>query len=249
MILLGIDIETTGTDIENDSITEIAIVSWDTEKKAAIQTASTLVGSADGVWDGREYPEDVQQLTGITIDDLRNHGADFGHVMRLLVKNAQHPMVAGIVTHNGTTFDLPFLANNITRWNERGDAPIPIDAILPSTAPLDFIDTRYDLPAPEGSRKLTYMAADHGIVNQYGHRALSDVQTMLALLSCYPIEEVLTRSQSPTVTIAAMVSYDDRDKAKQAGFFWEPASKTWRKEVKECDLMGMSELPFKIQRL
>ncbi len=108
------------------------------------------------------------------------------------------------------------------------------------------IDTMIDLPFDEkihGSKKLTHLAATHGFLNPFPHRAVFDVLTMLKMASYYDLKTILARNASPTVTVVARVSFDDKDKAKALGFHWEATSKTWEKRYKEIDLKTM-DFPF-----
>ncbi len=85
-------------------------------------------------------------------------------------------------------------------------------------------------------RKLTYLAADHKIINPFSHRAVFDVMTMLMVLSEYDPGEVLRYSASPSITIQAKVSYEDRAKASSRGYRWEAETKRWVKTIKQFQL-------------
>ncbi len=50
----------------------------------------------------------------------------------------------------------------------------------------------------------------------------------------------------PRKKVAALVSYDDREKAKAAGFAWDGPSKTWWREMPVDEIAG---LPFKTREL
>ena len=82
------------------------------------------------------------------------------------------------------------------------------------------------------TRKLTHLAAEHGFLNPFPHRAVSDVLTMLKVLSHYDIAPVLESARQPSFTVKACVSYDDREKAKARGYRWDAARKIWTKIVK-----------------
>src|SRR5690606_9794451 len=95
-----------------------------------------------------------------------------------------------------------------------------------------WIDTKCDIPQKGKSSSLVYMAADHGFVNPFPHRALHDVFTMLKLAGHYDLDEALQLARSPYITLVAEVSFDDRDKAKSAGFHWDPKRKLWTQRVR-----------------
>ena len=71
---------------------------------------------------------------------------------------------------------------------------------------------------------------------------------MLKLAQMYDWNTIADRSKSPTRTIKAIVSFDEKDLAKSAGFFWNPQSKSWLLEIKECDLEN-SAFDFQIDIL
>lgn len=58
---------------------------------------------------------------------------------------------------------------------------------------------------------------------------------MLAQLLCKldNLEEQITRILDSTAfEVTAVVTYDQREKAKDAGFSWDATSKSWRKRVR-----------------
>src|SRR5208282_4762391 len=76
-----------------------------------------------------------------------------------------------------------------------------------------------DLEVPErNSTRLTYMAADHAFLNPFPHRAMFDVMTMLKILDNYDIGKVMELAKSPTVTVKAIVSFDQKDLARNRGY-------------------------------
>ena len=84
-----------------------------------------------------------------------------------------------------------------------------------------------DVPYPEtiATRKLTYLAADHGIVNPFAHRALFDVITMMQ--TCVE----LFRKRNPTAVFPEPECRSHphgvmtREAAKQMGFRWDGQNK------------------------
>jgi fructose-1,6-bisphosphatase/sedoheptulose 1,7-bisphosphatase-like protein len=117
--------------------------------------------------------------------------------------------------------------------------------------PLDlpWIDTAKDIPYPKSitTRKLTHLAAEHGFVNQMAHRAVTDVLTMLKVLSFYEAKTVVEWSSSPTIKIKAMVTRETKELAKERGSRWDAPSVAWFKEIKEFQLMTeIKDSSFKI---
>jgi hypothetical protein len=88
-----------------------------------------------------------------------------------------------------------------------------------------------DYPPHIGSRRLSYIAADHGFVNPFSHRALFDVMTMLNVLSAYELPKVIENALCPKIEIMAHVLYENREKAKKLGYRWE--NRLWSKVIRE----------------
>lgn len=231
MLLLGCDVETTGLSIKDDRITEVGAVLWDTDRKSPVRIYSSFM------WE-EGYPpltKEITELTGIVDDDLRDRSLPpkvvFHELMSLCME------ADFLVAHNGTNFDRPMMEAEMQRqhmiWKE----------------PVEWIDTSVDLLFPKqiSTRKLGHLAAEHGFLNPFPHRAVFDVMTMLKVLSCYPIEEVIRLSRSPAKTIRAVVSFDDRKLASERGYRWNAEKKFWLKTVKECQLdEEIKAAPFKI---
>lgn len=130
-----------------------------------------------------------------------------------------------MVAHNATQFDVPL---------------VQMEFIRQGKAAPDFkvIDTYTDVPYPAKikNRSLSYLAADHGFLNPWGHRALADTLTLIKILEQYDHRDIEFRAASPTLILEAKVTYDEREKAKEAGFRWNPAQKKWTKSVKQFEV-------------
>lgn len=139
---------------------------------------------------------------------------------------------AALVGHNSLGFDQPLLLAESARHG-----------VEPSSLP--WIDTSVDVPYPEKikTRKLVHLAAEHNFINTLAHRALSDVLTMLKILSHYDAATVLATSLIPNVKLQAITKkpWEDPapegrkeiDKAKARGFRYDGSNKTWVKNVKQ----------------
>jgi DNA polymerase-3 subunit epsilon len=129
------------------------------------------------------------------------------------------------VAHNGLAFDRQVLK----AWAEKYGLDWQPDKL--------WIDTKTDIEIPSrNSTRLVYLAADHGFLNPFPHRAMFDVMTMMTILSRYDLDKVIEVAKSPTLTLRAMVSYDDRELAKARGYHWQSETKQWTMNVKECNL-------------
>lgn len=230
MRLLGLDFETTGLDTGNDRITEIGMVLWDGEKHRPLLQSSIFV--YDPGIEERLTPETVlmmERVCGLTPQILKEFGVPAPLALSIVASMCEIHKPEYIVAHNGENYDRPLLMAELARHGTASD-------FLRS---LPWIDTRVDIPFEHepDSRKLKHMALDVGFINPFPHRAVSDVLTMLKILSCYDLEKVIAYSKIPFVTVRAMVDYKDRELAKARRFSWEKLGdkvfpKQWIKKIK-----------------
>ncbi len=211
MLILGVDVETTGLDAEKDEITEIGAVLWDTEARAPVQMLNCLIDIKGNV------PEEITKLTGITDEMLWTYGIPLDSSADLLCELA---LKADYYCAHNAPFDRKFISAATKNF--------------PGFLELVWIDTSVDVPYPEHitTRKLTHLAAEHGFVNPFPHRAVTDVLTMLQILSHYDINKVVESAKTPNITIRAKTNYNEREKAKECGYRWNPENKVWLKSIK-----------------
>lgn len=231
MLLLGLDLETGAafdTPPEDNFITEIGLVLWDTEFNQPVAMLSQLFTTDQPVAD------EAAEYTHITNELLALYGRPFDirtiQAITNLIEKADY-----IVAHNGRDFDRPVLAACYAR----------LGLHLPEKP---WIDTQHDVdyPKPCRSRSLIYLAGFHGMVNPFAHRAITDVLTMLTILAKYDIKQVVTNSQRKWHIIQANVGYNDREKAKEFGFRWQSDrskvyEKCWVKRVRDDELASLQK--------
>lgn len=228
MKVLGLDFETTGLNPQQCRVIEIGAVVWDTETKQPQALYSELIRC------DKALPPEIIKITGITDDMLKSYGKEAKpsfQALWSLIESCEF-----IVAHNAP-FDRSFLESELTQLEITNDF-----------SSLKWIDTVMDVPYPDfvESRKLTYLAADHGFVNNNAHRALFDVITMLNVFSRYDINDIKDRAQSPNVQVIAKVSFEEKDKAKKLGFRWNRDDKIWFKDYKMMDL-EKQDFPFEFE--
>ncbi len=180
-------------------------------------------------------PQNIIELTGITEDYLRQFSMETKsayNALNMLMGKCDY-----VVAHNGTNFDRPFytLASNLA-VGKVVDKP--------------WIDTSTDLPYPPEiqTRKLTHLAAEHKFINPFPHRAITDVLTMLNILSMYDINKVIEYSKAVNIKIMAGVTFETKDKASSRGYRWNASSKQWEKTIKDFLLdPEIKNSPFEIK--
>lgn len=246
MIVMGYDLESTGLDVKTARILEVGAVIWDTEKQIPIDIFSCFVRDVEIL------PEYLPALAINGIDPKwLAGGISLKDIFRSLYIICRQHKVEAVVAHNGGNYDKPLTMNEMARL------------YLPeqeSILEFPWIDSLTDLPFKREpkSRSLNHLAADHGFINPFQHRAVFDVLTMLKIMSHYDFQEVLQLSKIPFVTVRALVTYDERQLAKDMRFSWaELGDKKypgfWVKRIRENQLEKEQKLAeekgFKIIRI
>lgn len=230
MRILAFDTETTGLDPQKDRITEFGWALWQTESASPLVVGGGLVrrgGPSEPV-----VSAEITKLTGITEEMREEFGAFLPDRLSEMANVIERHRPERIAAHNAE-FDRSFLMAELERV-----VSFPRKGLF---AGLRWIDTKTDLPVGDDSTssRLNHLAADHGFVNPFRHRAAFDALTACLLLQKYPLDEVLRRADSPTVTVYAhQLPFERRTEASKLRFRWSPEThgKVWFKEVKECDL-------------
>ena len=152
-ILVALDIETTGLDVERDAVTEVGLVKF--RGQEVISTWSSLVNPR------RHIPYKIQRLTGITPEKVK----DAPPISAILSRLTEFVGKAPVVGHN-IQFDLGFLRQErIFAQNEAIDT-FELASILVPEAP------RYSL---------SVLAETLGIETPNAHRALADATATMKL--------------------------------------------------------------------
>lgn len=231
MLWLGIDFETTGLNRETDRITEIGVVLWEAQERVILSCLSTFV------WDDSypEYTKEALALMDCSLANLKKHSMTPGEAFNILLPLVQKADF--LVGHNAKNFDKLMFEAELSRQRK----------VLKD--PMHWIDSSVDVPYPDkiATRKLVHLAAEHKFLNPYAHRAVTDVLTMLTIMSQYDPNLIARLSVEEDMLCIANVSYDDRDKAKERGYRWNGSCKRWEKLIKESLVVSEQQAaPFKI---
>lgn len=217
MLVVGFDTETTGLSVTEDHIIEVGAVLWDTERKAPLSMFSSMIKIE------QKLDPKITELTGITDQDLEKFGRKASDVFAEL--NLFLYQAEAIVAHNGNLFDKPMHENNCKRNG--------FDALVKP-----WIDTSCDVDYPTNitTRRLSHLAADHGFLNPFAHRAVFDVMTMLKVMAHYDFGQILTWSKAPTLEIRADSTFQQKELVKKQNYRWDNERKIWHKSIKDFHL-------------
>lgn len=230
MICVAIDFESTGLDISTARITEVGMVKFRVPDYKIISMQSFLINPLT-----ETLKPEIEDLTGITNEMVSVHGLSSPVALfdiEEFCKNASY-----IVAHNGNNYDKPLLLSEINRHNFSENREANVFEVTP------WLDTSIDVPYPPGitTRKLVHLCCDHGFLNPFPHRALSDAMSCYKLLSHYDFNQVVEFSKSPTLKVLAIIEkpwFDNgegKKKAFDAGFRWNGELKRWQKVIKEVN--------------
>ncbi|RCJ27300.1 DNA polymerase III subunit epsilon [Nostoc sp. ATCC 43529] len=222
MKLLILDTET--TDAENYQACEIGAtlyqVSENIDETGAIASISTLIPVTNN---------SVQQINQITPHLTQAANNIYKQSIDLLAIMA-------------------FSSDYIIAFNAEFDSQVVKEILpdcigLPSTWVCAMKDFDWGYPTkPNGNYKLTDLALWMGIGVSTVHRAADDVRL---LVECFNrrkevlpemVEAAVVLAKSPVVELKAVVSYEHRSLAKNAGFSWDGDRRIWVKKVKQCKL-------------
>jgi DNA polymerase-3 subunit epsilon len=212
---LVLDVETTGIDPLKDKIIEIGIMEFAVAGDQPPQVTRSYGSLQDP---GQPIPPEITKLTGLTDGLVKGHQIDW-KLVRDLMGNA-----SVIIAHNAE-FDRKFVQAS-------GQVS---DLHSHWACSMRHVDWRR-----HGFRQLglTYLAADHGFLNPFAHRALFDCATTFRLVSPY-LPELVARSFEKEFTIRAVSSpFESKDVLKKRGYYWDQETRCWTIIVPESKIEG-----------
>lgn len=249
MLVCGIDFEATGTDYKTARAIEVGAILWESDGWKEKERYNALMWEED-------YPHltnEVQQLTGITQDELTREGSLPKGIFQELTNFIDKSNF--IVAHN-KEYDAGIFESELRR--HKFSLTIPGER---------WLCTYRDVPYSDRFRckKLAHLTLDHGVPIDPTklHRAVNDVELMGKLLRAgnYTLEKMIEYRDSPWVYLQAMIPppWEDGGKGKKEasnrGYTYQKARgtetpefpKCWVKRVKEIDedREKESECPFK----
>lgn len=216
-----VDFETTGfSPIENDII-EIGLRRFLYRKTDGVFVR--LDESYQSFQEPRNsIPKNIEVITGINDSMVKNQKIDWEDV-NLLLKDAEI-----IIAHNAG-FDRPFMDRHSLLSQEKLWGC--------SVKNINWLAKGFP------SAKLELLSVYHGFYNS-AHRALSDVESLLYLLTHSDPEtkrtylsELIENAQIPSVIIEAKKSpFEKKDFLKQRGYRWNNKETVWAKTLSSKEL-------------
>lgn len=166
-MMCALDLETTGTDVENDRIVTACVAWLDGSGKTAPRVRNWLA------WPGVEIRDEVSKIHGITTEHAREHGFPAAVVIDEVAAAVGEAAGFGIpVIAFNAAFDLTLLDREVTRyelgnftWDLEAAGVLVVDPLV-----LDKALDRYR----KGSRKLGDTAAHYGVKAEGAHSADGD---------------------------------------------------------------------------
>lgn len=210
---LIVDLETTGLDPKTDRIIEIGIVEFAVEGDEPPQLTRCYGALQDP---GRPLAEEITQITGLTDKVLAGQRIDWA-IVRGFFEHA-----AIVIAHN-MEFDRRFLECS----GELGGLQVHWGC---SMRHIDWQRHRFKTTA------LNYLAADHGFVNPFAHRAVFDCATTFRLVAPH-LRELIARSYEREYLVKAVNSpFESKDVLRQRGYRWDPAERCWSRVCSETEM-------------
>ncbi len=231
--VLIIDTETTGLEASTGQVIEIGAIEYSVKHQTSIRQFSTLLPAESNPAEhiNRIKPKPLLEMTA----ELAAQG------MSVITQMAQR--VELVVAHNAE-FDKKWFGLS-------GNGHKMIPALLNFRGePLSWVCTCSDFNWPRQIRSgqsLIELAAAHDIGVFGTHRALTDCQLIAALFDRMEnLQAMFERALRPKALFKALVNYDEREQAKQAGFKWVPERKSWERRMAVEDI---KELPFTVVQI
>ena len=218
---LILDTETTGLSPETCQTIEVAVALYDIPHAAVIASFASLI---------------------------KNDSNEAEHVNRIPVSLLEGAMTGAVVWPSVT--NLAARADVIIAHRAEFDRGFVIQRLREMKP---WCCSKFDIEWPQGQigDHLVHLALAHDVPVYTAHRAMADVDTLVRTFQAASrmgadVALMIERAMRPKSKFVALVSYEDKDKAKSNGFAWNPAAKAWERLMPEEDT---KKLPFKVKKV
>ena len=220
---LLLDTETTGIyPAEGARTIEVAVQLYD------LVNASPLVSFASLIRSDTNEAESVNRISVAALGNARDSDSVWRTVNAIAAS-------ADVVIAHRAEFDRQFVPES-----------------LRDGKPWACSKTEIEWPLAKNGEHLVHLALAHGVGVVSAHRALTDVDTLSRLLTRvaelgHSLQALVERAMRPKIKVQALVSYDDRELAKAAGFQWDGATKRWTRTMFVDDVPKLNFQTAEIQ--
>jgi len=211
-----VDVETTGTDLEEDRVIELAVRRFAYDDDFVITKIDTPYSWREDPL--RPLPDEIVRITGLTDDDLAGRTIDDDEATRILRS-------ADVRIAHNAAFDRPF-----------------VERRLPGLAGLPWACSIKDVGWTERgfeSAKLGWILSQCGYFHG-AHRAEADVDATIQILrhelspGRTALRELMERATSDSWIVRAFgAAFDVKDALKARRYAWNPQQRVWWKEVQD----------------
>jgi DNA polymerase-3 subunit epsilon len=219
MQVLLLDTETDGLDPAVNRCIEVAVCLYDTATASPIESYASLIQNDSNA---------AEHINRISPQALAV-APDEWHVWPRVVDLADKAEV--IVAHR-IEFDMEFVT---TVLKER-----------------EWVCTKtfVEWPTAKSGDHLVHLALHYGLGVVSAHRAATDVDIMARIFTRvaelgYSLDEIFTKARRPRERFVALVPYEKKDLAKDAGFLWDDKKREWYRSMPPEDTAA---LPFKVRK-
>ena len=231
--VLIIDTETTDLEPENGQVVEVGAILYSLRHQTTIQQSSVLLPAKDNP------AENINRIKSAALATLSPSVTKLG--MTTILQMAR---MADVIAAHNADFDRKWFGSTASNGTFLPNL-LGIDG-----TPLQWVCTCTDFEWPNQTRSgqsLVELALAHGIGVYANHRALTDCQLLAALFDRMEnLQTMFERALRPKARFVALVSYDNRELAKQAGFKWFSDRKAWERVMAVEDAQ---HLPFRVKQI
>lgn len=233
---LILDTETSGLNpADGAEVIEVAVQLYDIVNACPITSYARLIKPKGPIGD--------EGIHGISPMALECWGGDSEEVWSRITILAQKADC--VVAHNAE-FDRQFCPK-FEYPNGLDREEYVAQGIIGANNEIPWLCTMNDFAWPRKlqSKSLVSLALSLGLGVASAHRAMADVDTIsrvftrCAEMGCN-LEEMFAHAARPKKRFIALVSYDQRDLAKQAGFAWDGDRKQWWRKMPPEDAAELS---------
>lgn len=214
---LIVDLETTGTDPQKDQVVEVGLIEFGVTTDASGKMRADMLEGWSALQDpGQPLSPEISRLTGLTDEMLAGRAVDWQHVRDRMGR-------ASVVIAHNAPFDRAFL-------KKRPE--------LAGVNPHWACSVKHINWRKHGfrTRALNYLAADHGFVNPFAHRALFDCATTFRLVAPY-MDELIRRSYLREFNVVATGAvFETKDILRQRGYRWNSETRLWSRQLLEDEM-------------